>query len=49
VPQALRVGHRNLIYRTAMPEDSGMLFIFPEEREGGFRMFNTRIPNERTE
>jgi uncharacterized protein len=35
---------RGLMYRASMPEESGMLFIFPEQREGGFWMFNTRIP-----
>jgi uncharacterized membrane protein (UPF0127 family) len=35
---------RGLMYRTSMREESGMLFIFTEEREGGFWMFNTRIP-----
>lgn len=35
---------RGLMYRTAMPEDAGMLFLYPAEQEGGFWMYNTRIP-----
>jgi uncharacterized protein len=35
---------RGLMYRTFMPEDAGMLFVYPNETPGGFWMFNTRIP-----
>lgn len=35
---------RGLMFRTVMPEDAGMLFIYPAEQEGGFWMYNTRIP-----
>jgi uncharacterized protein len=35
---------RGLMYRTHMPEDAGMLFIYPSEVQGGFWMFNTHIP-----
>jgi uncharacterized protein len=35
---------RGLMFRTAMPEESGMLFIYPQEIQGGFWMYNTRIP-----
>lgn len=35
---------RGLMYRTSMPEDAGMLFIYPAEQEGGFWMYNTLIP-----
>lgn len=35
---------RGLMYRTSMPEDAGMLFIYPDEQEGGFWMYNTLIP-----
>lgn len=33
-----------LMYRTEMPEDHGMLFIFPEESMRSFWMKNTLIP-----
>jgi uncharacterized protein len=35
---------RGLMFRTAMPEESGMVFIYPQEIQGGFWMANTRIP-----
>src|SRR3972149_1009659 len=35
---------QGLMHRTAMPEDSGMLFIFEEDSTGGFWMKNTLIP-----
>ena len=35
---------RGLMYRTAMPEDRGMLFIYPEPHQAGFWMKNTHIP-----
>jgi uncharacterized protein len=35
---------RGLMYRTSMPEESGMLFIYPESQGSGFYMLNTRIP-----
>jgi uncharacterized protein len=35
---------RGLMYRTSMPEDAGMLFTYPMDTQGGFWMFNTRIP-----
>lgn len=35
---------RGLMYRPFMPEDAGMLFIYPAEHEGGFWMYNTLIP-----
>lgn len=35
---------RGLMYRTHMPEDAGMLFVYPSETQGGFWMYNTRIP-----
>jgi len=35
---------RGLMFRTSMPEDAGMLFIYPAETQGGFWMYNTRIP-----
>ena len=35
---------RGLMERDAVPEDRGMIFIFPEERELAFWMKNTRIP-----
>lgn len=35
---------RGLMYRTSMPEDAGMLFVYPQEVEGGFWMYNTHLP-----
>lgn len=35
---------RGLQFRESMPEDSGMLFIFPESRRHGFWMKDTLIP-----
>ena len=35
---------RGLMERDAMPADHGMIFVFPEERDLGFWMKNTRIP-----
>ena len=40
-PQALTQG---LMFRSSMPEDHGMLFLFGEERERNFWMKNTYIP-----
>ena len=36
-----RVG---LMHRESLPEDEGMVFLFPETTEGGFWMKNTLIP-----
>lgn len=33
-----------LMKRDSMPDDHGMIFVFPNERERGFWMKNTRIP-----
>jgi uncharacterized protein len=35
---------RGLMFRTSMPEDAGMIFIYPVDTPGGFWMFNTYIP-----
>jgi uncharacterized protein len=35
---------RGLMFRAALPEKSGMLFVFPEEGIYGFWMKNTKIP-----
>lgn len=35
---------RGLMFRTSMPEDAGMVFIFHPEREVAFWMKNTLIP-----
>src|SRR4051794_14510700 len=35
---------RGLMYRKSMPEDHGMLFVFPDERPLSFWMRNTLIP-----
>jgi hypothetical protein len=33
-----------LMHRQLMPEDAGMLFLFPHSETGGFWMFNTYLP-----
>jgi uncharacterized membrane protein (UPF0127 family) len=33
-----------LMHRESLPEDAGMLFVFPSEHRGGFWMKNTLIP-----
>src|SRR5688572_17261170 len=33
-----------LMNRESLPEDAGMIFLFPEDRRGGFWMKNTLIP-----
>ena len=35
---------RGLMYRTSLPESSGMLFVFPEDADHSFWMKNTLIP-----
>jgi len=35
---------RGLMYRTSLPDDSGMLFVFPEDEDHSFWMKNTLIP-----
>ena len=35
---------RGLMYRTSLPENGGMLFIYPKAHGGSFWMFNTFIP-----
>lgn len=35
---------KGLMFRNELPEDSGMLFIFPAETHGSFWMKNTPIP-----
>jgi uncharacterized membrane protein (UPF0127 family) len=35
---------RGLMYRTALGEDGGMLFVYPDERELSYWMKNTLIP-----
>lgn len=35
---------RGLMYRTAMPEASGMVFMYPKPHRGNFWMLNTLIP-----
>jgi uncharacterized protein len=35
---------RGLMFRESLPEDQGMLFIFPDDRVLEFWMRNTRIP-----
>jgi uncharacterized membrane protein (UPF0127 family) len=35
---------RGLMFRTQMPEDVGMIFIFPQDIDGAFWMQNTLIP-----
>jgi len=36
--------NRGLMHRDSLPEDHGMLFVYPEEGERSFWMRNTRIP-----
>ena len=33
-----------LMFRESLPRDAGMVFLFPDERRGGFWMKNTLIP-----
>ncbi|MEY4667638.1 MAG: hypothetical protein RL518_337 [Pseudomonadota bacterium] len=33
-----------LMYRRSLPQDAGMIFVFPQERENSFWMKNTYIP-----
>jgi uncharacterized membrane protein (UPF0127 family) len=35
---------RGLMHRKSLPEDAGMVFVFPGETSGGFWMKNTLIP-----
>jgi uncharacterized protein len=35
---------RGLMFRPSMPEDAGMMFLFPEDIDGAFWMQNTLIP-----
>ncbi len=35
---------RGLMFRTSLPEDAGMLFVFEADGRGGFWMKNTLIP-----
>jgi uncharacterized membrane protein (UPF0127 family) len=35
---------RGLMFRTDMPADAGMLFVFPSDTEGPFWMMNTYLP-----
>ncbi|MCC7365386.1 MAG: DUF192 domain-containing protein [Dehalococcoidia bacterium] len=35
---------KGLMFREAMPEDAGMLFLFPRQSSGGFWMRNTYLP-----
>lgn len=35
---------RGLMFRASMPEDSGMLFLFPRDTNGGFWMESTYLP-----
>lgn len=35
---------RGLMFRTSMPDTSGMLFIYPSPREGSFWMLDTPLP-----
>ena len=35
---------KGLMYRDWMPDDYGMVFVFPQEQPVGFYMKNTRIP-----
>ena len=37
---------KGLMYRNELPPGTGMIFVFPDERERGFWMKNTYIPLE---
>jgi uncharacterized membrane protein (UPF0127 family) len=42
--ESVKERERGLMEREALPERSGMLFLFPEDHRGGFWMKNTLIP-----
>ena len=44
IPDNASEFRRGLMYRTALPKDRGMLFIFEEEQKLSFWMKNTLIP-----
>ncbi len=44
VAKSLHDSERGLMYRRAMPEDHGMLFVMPTRSEHEFWMHNTCIP-----
>jgi len=35
---------RGLMFRKSLPEDGGMLFVFPKPKKAAFWMKNTRVP-----
>jgi uncharacterized protein len=44
IAETPRQRQRGLMFRTAMPEESGMMFVFQTSQSGGFWMFNTILP-----
>lgn len=44
VARTVEARSQGLMYRTSLPEDAGMLFVFEEDGRWGFWMKNTLIP-----
>jgi len=44
IAETPRERQRGLMFRTAMPEESGMMFVFQASQSGGFWMYNTILP-----
>jgi uncharacterized membrane protein (UPF0127 family) len=44
IAETPRQRQRGLMFRTSMPEDAGMMFVFQASQSGGFWMFNTILP-----
>ena len=44
IAETPRQRQRGLMFRTSMPEEAGMMFVFQASQSGGFWMFNTILP-----
>lgn len=44
IAETPRERQRGLMFRTSMPEDAGMMFVFQASQSGGFWMYNTILP-----
>jgi len=44
IAETPRQRQRGLMFRTVMPEASGMMFVFQASQSGGFWMYNTILP-----
>lgn len=44
VAETPRQRQRGLMFRTSMPEEAGMMFVFQASQAGGFWMYNTILP-----